>query len=345
MQSLDVRAWMASHPPEACAGVDVAQPVLVPSGGWSRGSGGSYLFGACVPPALALPPLPLDLNDGLDTFVPKADASCGVEVVVRAALAAGTAAPDGCRVLSFRNNLNKIVGTTLSPTSAWTVDACLLGATLFLDVVPTPESWESGADQARYVAWGYSFEAHCTGAAVADANTECGALVRARLGAHRLLMGAEIDCYDPGVCSAAGGGAPPPLSSFREVKTCRQPTHRGQWRTMYKHRHPKWWVQSFLAGVTHLVLGFRDDGGVVQQVDVVPVSELPRRSWQAGERWSPQQALAFGESCLGWMRAAAEQHQGRQLRFTYDPERAAVAAAPLPGGDLPARLEAVLAGG
>lgn len=110
---------------------------------------------------------------------------------------------------------------------------------------------------------------------MADASSEYGALVRSRLAQHRLLIDAEIDCFDPAAAGqlppaeerqqAPGGQQqkrqqqPPPLSSYIELKTYKLPQHPGQQRTLHRHKHPKWWLQSFLAGVPRLALGGRDD--------------------------------------------------------------------------------------
>lgn len=124
------------------------------------------------------------------------------------------------------------------------------------------------------------FEALCTGQDVADASSEFGVLVRTRVAQHRIYLGAELDCYDPcraraspapasgGSGSGSGGlgglpqqqqQAPPPLASCVELKTYRLPSHPGQQRSLYRFKHPKWWLQSFLAGVERLALGGRDD--------------------------------------------------------------------------------------
>ena len=52
---------------------------------------------------------------------------------------------------------------------------------------------------------------------------------------------------------------PPGLQSFLELKTYRLPQHPQQQRSLYRFKHPKWWLQSFLAGVPRLALGARDD--------------------------------------------------------------------------------------
>jgi RAT1-interacting protein len=168
------------------------------------------------------------------------------------------------------------------------------GGALFLDIVKREEQWAGDpADQERFVRWGYRFEALCTAQPVADPNQEYNVLLAARVARHRLLLGAELDCYDPqlhpgatgsngsdgggGFAAASGpaaggvqaGGSeaaaaaaappPPPPASWLELKTYRLPRHAGQQRTLHAFKHPKWWLQSFLAGVPRLALGGRDD--------------------------------------------------------------------------------------
>ena len=46
----------------------------------------------------------------------------------------------------------------------------------------------------------------------------------------------------------------------------RIPSHPRAEAVMYGEKHPRWWVQSFLAGVPLMVLGGRDDKGMLQKV-------------------------------------------------------------------------------
>ncbi len=48
---------------------------------------------------------------------------------------------------------------------------------------------------------------------------------------------------------------------------CRQPQHPGQRRTLVNFKWPKWWLQSFIAGVETIVMGTRDEAGNVIQVN------------------------------------------------------------------------------
>ncbi|EFN52607.1 hypothetical protein CHLNCDRAFT_138659 [Chlorella variabilis] len=210
------------------------------------------------------------------------------------------------------------------------------GGTLFLDIVKVEQAWIGDpAQMEKFTRWG--FEALCTGQEVADASSEYGALVRSRLAQHRLLIDAEIDCFDPAAAGqlppaeerqqAPGGQQqkrqqqPPPLSSYIELKTYKLPQHPGQQRTLHRHKHPKWWLQSFLAGVPRLALGGRDDQaracGMVRRIDLVATADLPGISAAHGAHWSPGQALQFGVAVLGWMREEAGRAPGQHLRFTY----------------------------
>ena len=133
---------------------------------------------------------------------------------------------------------------------------------------------------------------------MADASSEFGLLLRTRIAQHRIYLGAEVDCYDAqlatkgsrGAASGSGSGggsggqaqqagqqaqqvqqvgpqAPqqqqqlplPPLGALLELKTYRLPSRPQQQRSIHRYRHPKWWLQSFLAGVPRLALGARDD--------------------------------------------------------------------------------------
>jgi RAT1-interacting protein len=199
----------------------------------------------------AAPALPADLNAGYPAAYvrkPSAGDATPVDHIVRAAAAgvsgrgaAGAAGPSGGQgsaaagaareaggpvdwasvdVVTFRNNLNKILLTPFAPGAAWALDACAgspAGATVFLDIVHTPDSGPRNPNADRFEYFGYRFESLCcpapppaasasdAGAAggggggeerhgAVDATSEFATVVRLRLGGHRLLMAAEIDC-------------------------------------------------------------------------------------------------------------------------------------------------------
>lgn len=370
--ALDVGGWLRDNPAPSCSSLQVTQPAIVSH--WSKAEG-QCRIGDATGLARYAPPPPASLPASLEgpdapRYTPKsADEACGVETVVCAAASGGADLAREGLILTFRNNLNKVFGTPFDPGAAWAVDACRLGPALFLDIVKTEQAWAGDpADAERFTRWGYQFEALATGQAEANANEEFGVVVSSRVGPHRLLMGAEIDCVmdepqEPppaqqqqqpqqlATGSAPGArlawpvaGAPlPPLSSFVELKTYRLPKHPRQQQSQYRFKHPKWWLQSFLAGVTTLGLGGRDDEGRIHRIDLARTADLPRISAQAGAAFYPNQALQFGVAALQWMREVASQQPGQHLRFSYDGTSRRLSWQLVPGGDLPARLRRCLA--
>jgi RAT1-interacting protein len=364
----DVRAWLAARPASAAAaGGALSPPARVGRGLSRRGALYAHEDFSQLR-ELRLPALPADLNAGIAGFNPKPDnnnydARSGVEHVIAAVRAAGAALPAG-GVLTYRNNLNKLIGTALDPEEGWEIEALLVAGggggcgeaepTLVLEIVPRAEAaWERTAEARRFSAWGYQWEARCTGAAAADADAEYCCLVATTLtldggggagaGSTPLLIAAEMDVYDSELAGAAGAaGEPPPLSSLVELKTIRPPASQGARRTLHQRKMAKWYVQSSLGGVPRLLIGERDDAGVVHAMRWLETAALPRLASEGGARWNGPHALAFGADALAWMRArAADAPGGGAVRFAYNAARREISAAPAPG-DLAARVAAAL---
>jgi len=55
----------------------------------------------------------------------------------------------------------------------------------------------------------------------------------------------------------------------------------------------KWWAQSFPAGVQDIVVGFRDDSGLVRSVQTYKTLQLPRFVAGKPHAWDAKLSLAF----------------------------------------------------
>ncbi|PNH07063.1 hypothetical protein TSOC_006517 [Tetrabaena socialis] len=133
---------------------------------WTRqptSEGGQYLYGEAVGLRTYVDPTPLlpyDLNDGYPAAYirkPDPDDAVPVDVIVYGAALSGLEAA-GTSVVTFRNNLNKLVGTLLQPADPWVIEGALLlppeeegggggEGTLYLEIVKQPERGGGAGDQ------------------------------------------------------------------------------------------------------------------------------------------------------------------------------------------------------
>nr|DAD18294.1 TPA_asm: hypothetical protein HUJ06_019757 [Nelumbo nucifera] len=105
---------------------------------------------------------------------------------------------------TFRNNLNKILATAYIRHEPWEMGVHKRNGVVYLDVHNLPERPRNELDRRRCY-WGYCFESLATedsrgpdgdGIHHLDANVEFCSVIKTKLGAHRIIMGAEMDCCD-----------------------------------------------------------------------------------------------------------------------------------------------------
>ncbi|KAG2434870.1 hypothetical protein HYH02_012070 [Chlamydomonas schloesseri] len=333
---------------------------------WSRQSeaeGGEYLYGE----AGALRTLRADVDVGLRgadlnagypaAWVRKADPDDAVPVeVILYGAAYGGVDLSRTSVVTFRNNLNKLLLTPLQPRDGWVIDGAWVGSALYLDIVKRPPGQNAaapGTDQDRFTYYGYKFEALATeppagqeeqAAHVVDCTGEFAIMVQMRLGRHLVTMAAETDAWQP---------PPPDLAmpedgsadyvGYVELKTFVIPVGDRAHERLLRDKYPRWWLQSYLAGVPTLVLGGRDRAGVLREVTRLPVTRLPAIAAERGVPFDAARLLRFGDAALDRMCEAAASRPGEHWRFEFDPARGVISGAVVPDGKLPERVIAALA--
>ncbi|MEW5319798.1 MAG: hypothetical protein WDW38_010926 [Sanguina aurantia] len=222
--------------------------------------------------------------------------------------------------------------------------------TLFLDIAKLEEKEYPNMDLYNY--YGYKFESLCTGAAgVVDASSEFAALLGLLLGRHRVMLAAEMDCHmdrDAGGgggasgewAGAGSGGVLQP--SYVELKTFVIPRHKAAEARLARNKYPKWWVQSYLAGVPTLVAGGRTTEGRLEEVRTIPVHQLPAMACAAGQPFDSLQVMRFCEAVLSWMTECGQAAEGMHLHFEYLPSAARITCQGDPQGNLPRRVKHAL---
>ena len=290
-----------------------------------------------APPRFLPPPpsaLPLPLLAGRASFVPPDPAVGTLEdllaVLTRTRLAE-RAALGGFHVVSFRNNLNKLLHSPWED-AGWAIAVCRLRDTLFLGVTE-PALQPDGAPAASDAVYmGYKFEEICTRGADAAAAVDpkdgeyCG-VFEVRLGPFRCLLGAELDCHAQKTdhekregkireVEKREGEIEGGVSGFVELKTCPEVRSEGQRRAYCGWRLRKQWIQSALVGVEWIFTGFKR-GEQLVATQLMRTRDIPLQACG----WAPQQALSCGVFLLSFLQQHAR--QGRHYLFRLVPRQGA----------------------
>ncbi|XP_039052251.1 NAD-capped RNA hydrolase DXO1-like [Hibiscus syriacus] len=161
--------------------------------------------------------------------------------------------------------------------------------------------------------WGYWFESLATedprrddgeGIHHVDANVEYCSVIKTKLCSHRILMGAEMDC-----CDSADEGR----RFYVELKTSRELDYHTEERYERK-KLLKFWIQSFLAGVPYIVIGFRDDSGRLVRTERLRTKDITHRV-KMKNYWHGGVCLAFADEVLCWFYGTVKENEDYILQF------------------------------
>ncbi|VDM63933.1 unnamed protein product [Angiostrongylus costaricensis] len=157
----------------------------------------------------------------------------------------------------WRGLLTRIASTPFSRKDAWEFAAAQIKGVIFLCERETEYTKQSQTGN-------YFFEGEPSVNTPVTSREEFGVVVRSELGTSvgtplQLVYGAEVDAINRRKelihYSTADG-------RLVELKTQRHALEGVFW----KQKSMKWWLQSFLVGIDHLIVGYRNDDGIVKKV-------------------------------------------------------------------------------
>ncbi|CAI0374267.1 unnamed protein product [Linum tenue] len=239
-----------------------------------------------------------DLNQGFDTFIEKKDLGSEGFGDLLGCIREKNIPLQNMHFVTFRNNLNKIMQTAYIRHEPWEMGVHKRNGVVYLDVHKLPERPQSEFERKRCY-WGYCFETLATedpgradGEPIhhVDANVEYCAMFKTKLGAHRILMGAEMDC-----CDSTDDGR----RFYVELKTNRELEYHTE-EKFEREKLLKVWIQSFLAGVPYIVIGFRDDHGRLVRTERLRTKDITQRV-KMKNYWQGGVCLAFADEVLCWL--------------------------------------------
>ncbi|XP_044974274.1 NAD-capped RNA hydrolase DXO1 isoform X1 [Hordeum vulgare subsp. vulgare] len=233
-----------------------------------------------------------DLNKGFETFIEKRDLGSQGFGDLLACIRNSNLPLQNIHFVTYRNNLNKILATAYLK-DPWKMGVHKRNGVVYLDVHKLPERPQSEIERRRCF-WGYSFENLATENSIdedgrgIDANVEYCSVIKTKLGAHRIVMGAEMDC-----CDSTDDGR----RFYVELKTSRE-------------------IQSFLAGVSYVVVGFRNDAGVLVRTERLRTKDITQKV-KAKNYWQGGVCLAFADEVLCWLYGTVKENEDYVLQFAH----------------------------
>ena len=221
--------------------------------------------------------------------------------------------------VSWRGHLTKFLVTPFQLREPWKFGLCLFKGTIFISEIETEKAFcerhNRNAMQREMCYWGYKFEDYVTKCMDDDDNEDDGtsspvnsnaafcSVFRTRVQkkgheSYSLLAGAEVDC-----CTRSDAKTKPPPSNYVELKTSKLPSHHKQKRTFAQFKLLKFWAQSYLSGLPKVVVGFRDDSGVVREMKEYPTLRIPSVSEDGVHvEWDDELCLNFFSELLSWFK-------------------------------------------
>uniref|UniRef100_A0A2A4JYW8 Decapping nuclease n=1 Tax=Heliothis virescens TaxID=7102 RepID=A0A2A4JYW8_HELVI len=198
--------------------------------------------------------------------------------------------------ITYRRTLISVM-TSIYSREPLSIIASLLKNCIYLCSLESPESLNNSSSScgqnAKFCAWGYKFEQYM----VSDLptkepnierpvieNEEFSLYYSSRLGKHRLFYGAQIDAM---LANQTSSG-PPNTSDvdanltylrnadYVELKTNREIHSPRQEKNFKKYKMLRCWCQCYLAGLKGLLVGYRNDDGIIHRVQWFDTEDIVR---------------------------------------------------------------------
>ncbi|KPJ13616.1 Protein Dom3Z [Papilio machaon] len=226
-----------------------------------------------------------------------------------------------------------IASTPYERKEGWRLFAILFKGNIYLCARETEEKQKKKQNfteqEQKFTSWGYKFEQYILSESPhaepnpnipLDENKEFSLIFKTHLNKHDIIYGAEMDGIR---CDKTNVESPPDINGekdviinylskqeFIELKTNRHIEFPHQERNFRFFKTKRWWLQSFLAGVNTILCGFRNDEGIVEELKVFEVNDLPKMSQRF---WNPNVCFNFLENFLTYVKECLT----REIRHKY----------------------------
>lgn len=204
----------------------------------------------------------------------------------------------------WRGMATKLMMISYEPDSQLSLNMVCIQGTIYIQEDPNARirdreqeksrPWHGPHSSDKMTYWGYKFETVSTlpvesrpdrnwvdnrNNITVDNHAQFASIVQYRLGNHRLVLGGEVDCIDPAPPLPGDSPKPSRLPEYVELKTTAYP--RGDGRA-FRRKIFNSWAQSFLLGVPNVIFGYRDQNGILLEVERFRTDQLLRKMSRDG---------------------------------------------------------------
>lgn len=278
------------------------------------------------------PRLPADLNRGFDTFQKLDDtADEHLDALLETIMALEKETGKRCEadIITWRGMMTKILTAPFDNLNGFEMNATCFQGTIFIEEnnlykiqqkqIQENQRMPPGmASQDLMAYWGYKFETLCllqqpwdpTPRAeiesredlVVNNNAQYCSVVRTGIGSTRLIIGGEVDA----VWDCKPDRKEDPIN-WVELKTSAE-IRNDRDMIKYERKLLKFWAQSFLLGVPKIIVGFRDNHGIVHRLEELETASIPNKVKKLGRgTWDGNICINFAAAFLEWLKSTIKE--------------------------------------
>lgn len=134
-------------------------------------------------------------------------------------------------------------------------------------------------------------------------------IVRTGFGKVKIVLGGEVDA----VWDKKPDDTSLPIN-WVELKTSAEITNERE-QVKFERKLLKFWAQSFLLGVSRIVVGFRDQQGILRSLEQFETQKVPEIVQSKGRNlWHGQTCINFAASLLEWIKSVVTEEGVWRLR-------------------------------
>ncbi|KAK6350709.1 decapping endonuclease targeting mRNA [Orbilia javanica] len=280
------------------------------------------------------PDLNVDLGQGYNSFVKHDDSvdehlDSLLDALVELERKEGRISTEGVHFVTWRGMMTKIM-TVPYLEDGFEMNAVFHEGTIFIEENNLYKQSTRGTQDergARMSFWGYKFETLSTlsrpwGEAtreeienrtreIVNNKAQYCSIVQTGFGDSGIIIAGEVDAiWD---CRPMNPANP---INYVELKTSRQVSSTNQ-QINFEKKLQRFWAQSFLLGVPKIIIGFRDDYGILKNVEIKETQGIPTgiRKAHAAQGlgpppWNGNVAINFTTAFLEWLKGVLAGKEG-----------------------------------